>query len=106
MRWKFSEEELPILATVIGKACIQSGKYGQVMVFVYLLKFCSESPMSHALLERQELSLIWEILRLILARIYHECKMVSFRLWCLHASAGVFGSNGGILYHQLCTLEL
>ena len=106
MRWKFSEEELPIFATVIGKGWIQSGKYGQVIVFVYLLKFCSESPISHALLERQELSLIWEILGLILARIFHDCNMVSFKLRCLHASTAVFGSNGGILYHQLCTLEL
>lgn len=55
-----------IFKTVFGDSWLQSGKYVQVMIFVYLLKFCSEPLINLALLERQELSLLWALLRLIL----------------------------------------
>jgi O-antigen/teichoic acid export membrane protein len=53
-------------ATVFGNNWLVSGKYAQLMAFVYLLKLSSESLINHALLERQEISLIWGTIRLIL----------------------------------------
>lgn len=59
----FGEE---IFKISFGEGWVQSGKYAQALAIVYLLKFCTESLINHALLERQELSLLWSSGRLIL----------------------------------------
>lgn len=55
-----------IFVLVFGSNWVQSGQYVQVLACVYLLKFCSESVINHAVLERQELSFYWGAGRLFL----------------------------------------
>jgi O-antigen/teichoic acid export membrane protein len=62
-----------IFKTIFGDSWIQSGKYVQVMAFVFLLKLTLESVISLAILERQELDLIWSVFRLVLV----SCAIVA-----------------------------
>jgi O-antigen/teichoic acid export membrane protein len=55
-----------IFRVIFGVSWSESGKYAQSLAFVYLLKFCSESLINLALLEKQDLALLWGLIRLIL----------------------------------------
>lgn len=55
-----------IFSLVFGSKWDEAGRYVQVMAFSFLLKFGSESFVNLALLERQALSFVWSLLRMVL----------------------------------------
>jgi len=55
-----------IFKLVFGHEWVQSGTYAQVMAFVFLAKLTTDSVINFAVIERQDLSFIWALIRLVL----------------------------------------
>lgn len=54
-----------IFKFVFGAQWVQSGVYVQVMAFVFLLKLTTDSVINFAIIERQDLSFSWALMRLV-----------------------------------------
>lgn len=55
-----------IFQTVFGEQWSESGTFVQVMAFVFLFKFTADSVINFAIIERQDLSFYWALMRLCL----------------------------------------
>ena len=55
-----------IFACVFGHEWGQSGMYAQVLAFVFLAKLATDSVINFAVIERQDLSFTWALVRLVL----------------------------------------
>lgn len=64
-----------IFKFVFGPAWVQSGVFVQVMAFMYLLKFTTDSAISFSIIERQDLSFLWSLMRLIFVVLGIMCAI-------------------------------
>lgn len=55
-----------IFVVVFGEAWLEAGRFIQILALPFLLQFSLDSLMNFAILERQDLSLIWTLSRLLL----------------------------------------
>ena len=83
-----------IFSLIFGVKWDEAGRYVQVMAFSFLLKFGSESFVNLALLERQALSFVWSLLRMILTIgglfLVHVLGLSAFYAVCAYTVAMVF----------------